>query len=140
MYIICSVWVLTVKHELNLLRSHCGVENQKCDININKTNNTQCSGLSSQPVSEGGIAHLHSSSLSLSRKVVAMMGRRQNAQSLCKSRVGIAIAIGVLLGCIFALCFPNGFISISNPAPILNRRFAKSIAQVALSSSSSSSY
>ncbi|KAK9942420.1 hypothetical protein M0R45_008087 [Rubus argutus] len=59
-----------------------------------------------------------------------MMGRRQNGQSLCKSRVGIAIAIGVLLGCIFALCFPNGFISISNPAPILNRRFAKSIAQV----------
>ncbi|KAL6213557.1 hypothetical protein ACLB2K_013004 [Fragaria x ananassa] len=57
-----------------------------------------------------------------------MMGgsRRQNVQS----RVGIAIAIGVLLGCVFALCFPNGFITISNPAPILNRRFAKSIAQV----------
>ncbi|XP_004289626.1 PREDICTED: UDP-D-xylose:L-fucose alpha-1,3-D-xylosyltransferase 2-like [Fragaria vesca subsp. vesca] len=57
-----------------------------------------------------------------------MMGvsRRQNVQS----RVGIAIAIGVILGCVFALCFPNGFISISNPAPILNRRFAKSIAQV----------
>ncbi|XP_050367193.1 arabinosyltransferase RRA2-like [Argentina anserina] len=53
-------------------------------------------------------------------------GRRQSAQS----RVGIAIGIGVLLGCVFALCFPNGFISISNPAPILNRRFAKSIAQV----------
>ncbi|PRQ23601.1 putative nucleotide-diphospho-sugar transferase [Rosa chinensis] len=59
-----------------------------------------------------------------------MGGRRHNAQSLCKSRVGIAIAIGVLLGCVFALCFPNGFISISNPAPMLNRRFAHSIAQV----------
>ncbi|RXH99715.1 hypothetical protein DVH24_021517 [Malus domestica] len=31
---------------------------------------------------------------------------------------------------VFALCFPSGFLSISNPAPILNRRFAKSIAQV----------
>ncbi|XP_062020117.1 arabinosyltransferase RRA3-like [Rosa rugosa] len=59
-----------------------------------------------------------------------MGGRRHNAQSLCKSRVGIAIAIGVLLGCVFALCFPSGFISISNPAPMLNRRFAHSIAQV----------
>ncbi|XP_008236793.1 PREDICTED: arabinosyltransferase RRA2-like [Prunus mume] len=59
-----------------------------------------------------------------------MVGRREKAQSFCKSRVGVAIAIGVLLGCVFALCFPNGFVFISNPAPILNHRFVKSIAQV----------
>ncbi|KAB2635707.1 UDP-D-xylose:L-fucose alpha-1,3-D-xylosyltransferase 2-like [Pyrus ussuriensis x Pyrus communis] len=61
---------------------------------------------------------------------MAVVGRREKAQSLCKSRVVVAITIGILLGCVFALCFPSGFLSISNPAPILNRRFAKSIAQV----------
>ncbi|PON84914.1 Nucleotide-diphospho-sugar transferase [Trema orientale] len=46
---------------------------------------------------------------------------RENSQSVCKSRITIAIAIGILFGCVFAFFFPNGlFISYSNST--LNRR------------------
>ncbi|KAM2988968.1 hypothetical protein FF2_003000 [Malus domestica] len=69
---------------------------------------------------------------------MAVVSRREKAQSLSKSKVGAAIAVGVLLGCVFALCFPSGFLSISNPAAILNRNFAKSIAQVGSSPCESS--
>ncbi|KAI4295551.1 hypothetical protein L6164_035588 [Bauhinia variegata] len=45
-----------------------------------------------------------------------MIGRREgplmrsnSSQSLLKSRIAIAIVIGVLIGCVFAFLFPNGF-------------------------------
>lgn len=56
---------------------------------------------------------------------------RDNSQSVYKSRITIAIAIGVLLGCFFAFFFPNGlFLSYSDSSPTLNRRLANSISQV----------
>ncbi|RXH99280.1 hypothetical protein DVH24_011605 [Malus domestica] len=63
-------------------------------------------------------------------KGMAVVSHKEKVQSLSKSKVGAATAVGVLLGCVFALCFPNVFLSISNPAAILNRNFAKSIAHV----------
>ncbi|GFZ10300.1 nucleotide-diphospho-sugar transferase family protein [Actinidia rufa] len=55
-----------------------------------------------------------------------MAGRREkNGQSFRGSRITVAIAIGVLLGCVFAFLYPHGFF---NPAP--NRPFSNSDVQV----------
>lgn len=41
-----------------------------------------------------------------------MAGRREKyGQSIRGSRIAGAIAIGVLLGCVFAFLYPNGFFS-----------------------------
>lgn len=58
-----------------------------------------------------------------------MAGRREKIQSIRGSRIAVAVAIGVLLGCIFAFLFPNGFFS-SNNLSIQNRRIVKSNLQV----------
>lgn len=61
-----------------------------------------------------------------------MTGRREmhrnTSQSVRKTRIAIAIAIGVTLGCVFAIFFPHGLFTSS--APILTRTISKSIAQV----------
>lgn len=65
-----------------------------------------------------------------------MIGRRDGplmrsgttAQSLRKSRIAIAIAIGIFLGCVFAFFFPRGFF-IFNPH-FHSRQLSNSIAQV----------
>lgn len=61
-----------------------------------------------------------------------MTGRREmhrnTLQSVRKARIGIAIAIGVTLGCLFAIFFPHGLFTSSTP--ILTRTISKSNAQV----------
>ncbi|GFY86149.1 nucleotide-diphospho-sugar transferase family protein [Actinidia rufa] len=55
-----------------------------------------------------------------------MAGRREkNAQSFRRSRIAVAIAMGVLLGCVFAFLYPHGFF---NPAP--NRPLSNSDLQI----------
>ncbi|XP_057469553.1 arabinosyltransferase RRA3-like [Actinidia eriantha] len=59
-----------------------------------------------------------------------MAGRREkNGQSFRGSRITVAIAIGVLLGCVFAFLYPHGFF---NPAS--NRPFSNSDVQIGSSS------
>lgn len=73
-----------------------------------------------------------------------MIGRRDGplmrsgttAQSLRKSRIAIAIAIGIFLGCVFAFFFPRGFF-IFNPH-FHSRQLSNSIAQVESTSCESS--
>ncbi|KAF5443975.1 hypothetical protein F2P56_036485 [Juglans regia] len=70
------------------------------------------------------------------RRDVLLM--RNTAQPLPKSRVaiGVAIAVGVLLGCVFAFLFPHGLFL---PTPILTHTISKSDnAQVASASCESS--
>lgn len=61
-----------------------------------------------------------------------MNGRREmhrnTSQSVRKARIGIAIAIGVTLGCVFAIFLPHGLFTSSTP--ILARTISKSNAQV----------
>ncbi|XP_065617256.1 arabinosyltransferase RRA3 isoform X2 [Quercus suber] len=61
-----------------------------------------------------------------------MSGRREmhrnTSLSVRKTRIAIAIAIGVTLGCAFAIFFPHGLFTSSTP--ILTRTISKSIAQV----------
>ncbi|XP_059653837.1 arabinosyltransferase RRA3-like [Cornus florida] len=63
-----------------------------------------------------------------------MMGRRDGAlmrntgHSLRGSRIAIAVAVGVLLGCVFAFFFPHGLFLSSSP--ILRERVSKSDIQV----------
>lgn len=61
-----------------------------------------------------------------------MAGRKDKAQSARASRVLIAIAIGVFLGCLFAFFYPHGLFS--SDLPIQNRRLGKSQFQVQSSS------
>ncbi|KAI3934546.1 hypothetical protein MKW92_033134 [Papaver armeniacum] len=49
---------------------------------------------------------------------------RSNVHSIRGSRIAIAIGIGILLGCVFAFCFPHGFFASNSPSPIKNRRIA----------------
>ncbi|XP_038715576.1 arabinosyltransferase RRA3-like [Tripterygium wilfordii] len=53
---------------------------------------------------------------------------REKGQSLRGSRIAVAIAIGVLLGCVFAIFYPHGFFSIDPVSQ--NRRITKSHFQV----------
>jgi hypothetical protein len=54
--------------------------------------------------------------------------RREKGQSLQGSRIAVAILIGILLGCVFAVFYPHGFFS-SNPTGS-HRRIANSNLQV----------
>ncbi|XP_030944659.1 arabinosyltransferase RRA2-like [Quercus lobata] len=69
-----------------------------------------------------------------------MTGRREmhrnTLQSVRKTRIAIAIAIGVTLGCVFAIFFPHGLFTSS--APIITRTISKSNAQVNSASCESS--
>lgn len=56
---------------------------------------------------------------------------RDKPQSFRGSRIVIAIVVGVLLGCVFALLYPHGFLS-SDPL-VQNRRIGKSDLQVRIS-------
>uniref|UniRef100_A0A2N9G0C0 Uncharacterized protein n=1 Tax=Fagus sylvatica TaxID=28930 RepID=A0A2N9G0C0_FAGSY len=71
-----------------------------------------------------------------------MSGRRDmrtTSHSLRKSRVGIAIAIGVTFGCLFALFLPHGLVSFYfYSAPILTRTISESNAQAGSASCESS--
>ncbi|XP_019174873.1 PREDICTED: arabinosyltransferase RRA3-like [Ipomoea nil] len=54
-----------------------------------------------------------------------MAGRREKSgQSTRGSRIGAAIAFGVLMGCVFAFLYPNGFFS-SNPPQTQTRKLSK---------------
>lgn len=59
---------------------------------------------------------------------------RNNAHSLRKSRILTAIAIGVLIGCIFAFLFPNGFFVSDSVTPNRHLSVAGSKTQVLYSS------
>ncbi|KAI3881376.1 hypothetical protein MKW92_016171 [Papaver armeniacum] len=50
---------------------------------------------------------------------------RSNVYSIRGYRIPIAIAIGILLGCVFALCFPHGFFASNYPSPIQDRQITK---------------
>ncbi|XVE69925.1 hypothetical protein DITRI_Ditri10aG0030600 [Diplodiscus trichospermus] len=53
-----------------------------------------------------------------------MAGRKDKGQSLCKSRIAIAIGVGVLFFCVIAFFFPDGLIY---PIPsVQNRRIGQS--------------
>ncbi|XP_031124241.1 arabinosyltransferase RRA3-like [Ipomoea triloba] len=54
-----------------------------------------------------------------------MAGRREKSgQSTRGSRIGAAIAFGVLMGCVFAFFYPNGFFSF-NPPQAQSRKLSK---------------
>ncbi|CAF2257158.1 unnamed protein product [Brassica napus] len=50
-----------------------------------------------------------------------MAGRRDRTQQLRGSRIAIAILIGIIIGCVCALIFPNGFFN-SNSSLTVNER------------------
>ncbi|KAI3841039.1 hypothetical protein MKX03_018270 [Papaver bracteatum] len=55
---------------------------------------------------------------------------RSNVHSIRGSRIAVAIGIGILLGCVFAFCFPHGFFAANSPSPIKNRRITATNLQV----------
>lgn len=65
------------------------------------------------------------------------MRNNSSNQSLLKSRIAIAIAIGMFLGCIFAFFFPHGIFS-SNSPPFDHNHLTRSISQVVSTSCESS--
>lgn len=58
-----------------------------------------------------------------------MTGRRERVagQSIRGSRIAAAIGVGILVGCIFAFLFPNGFLGSDPPQ---EHKSAKSAVQV----------
>ncbi|KAF8114364.1 hypothetical protein N665_0039s0123 [Sinapis alba] len=50
-----------------------------------------------------------------------MMGRRDRTQQLRSSRIAIAILVGIIIGCVCAVIFPNGFFN-SNSSLTANER------------------
>ncbi|CAH2036841.1 unnamed protein product [Thlaspi arvense] len=62
-----------------------------------------------------------------------MAGRRDRSQQLRGSRIAIAILVGILIGCVCAFVFPNGFFN-SNSSLTVNERLSKSSDQVGSSS------
>ncbi|KAJ6896592.1 hypothetical protein NC651_022702 [Populus alba x Populus x berolinensis] len=73
----------------------------------------------------------------IGRRDGALMRNNSSNQSLLKSRIAIAIAIGMFLGCIFAFFFPHGIFS-SNSPPFDHNHFTRSISQVVSTSCESS--
>lgn len=65
------------------------------------------------------------------------MRNNSSNQSLLKSRIAIAIAIGMFLGCIFAFFFPHGLLS-SNSPHFDHNHLTRSISQVVSTSCESS--
>ncbi|EEF52540.1 arabinosyltransferase RRA3 [Ricinus communis] len=63
---------------------------------------------------------------------MASLGRKEKGQTPRGSRIGIAILIGVILGCVFAVFYPHGFFSSDPAAP--SRRFSTSSFQIGSSS------
>ncbi|OVA04546.1 Reticulon [Macleaya cordata] len=55
---------------------------------------------------------------------------RNTGQSLRGSKIVVAVAIGILLGCVFAFLYPHGFFGASTDPPIQNRRTTKTSLQV----------
>ncbi|MCL7037182.1 hypothetical protein MKW94_028620 [Papaver nudicaule] len=55
---------------------------------------------------------------------------RSNVHAIRGSRIAIAIGIGILLGCVFAFCYPHGFFASNYVSPIQNRRISKTNLQV----------
>ncbi|KAL1207807.1 Arabinosyltransferase RRA3 [Cardamine amara subsp. amara] len=58
-----------------------------------------------------------------------MAGRRDRSQQLRGSRIAIAILIGIVIGCVCAVMFPNGFFK-SNSSLSVNERLSKSSVKV----------
>ncbi|KDP38476.1 hypothetical protein JCGZ_04401 [Jatropha curcas] len=67
---------------------------------------------------------------------MAGTGRREKGQTLRGSRIAVAIVVGVLFGCIFAVLYPHGFFNSDASTP--SRRVATSNLQVGSSSCESS--
>ncbi|GMN37445.1 hypothetical protein TIFTF001_006816 [Ficus carica] len=63
---------------------------------------------------------------------------RENSQSVYKSRIILAIAIGVFFGCVLTFFFPNGHFLSSSFSPSLNRRLSNALSQVGSTSCESS--
>jgi hypothetical protein len=68
----------------------------------------------------------------IGRRDGALMRNNSSDQSLLKSRIAIAIAIGMFLGCIFAFFFPHGLFS-SNSPHFDHNHLTRSISQVSFS-------
>ncbi|XP_050210396.1 arabinosyltransferase RRA3-like [Mercurialis annua] len=64
---------------------------------------------------------------------MASMGRKEKGQPLRGSRIAVAILIGVLLGCVFAVFYPHGFFSSSDSAAV-HRTISTSNFQIGASS------
>ncbi|KFK44070.1 hypothetical protein AALP_AA1G212200 [Arabis alpina] len=62
-----------------------------------------------------------------------MAGRRDRSQQFRGSRIAIAILIGIIIGCVCAVMFPNGFFN-SKSSFRVNERLSKSSDQVGSSS------
>ncbi|XP_057788326.1 arabinosyltransferase RRA3-like isoform X2 [Salvia miltiorrhiza] len=70
------------------------------------------------------------------RREAALM-KKDGGQSLRKSRIAAAIFVGILLGCVFAFFYPNGFF-VSSSSPLSRRLVAASDPEVITSSCESS--
>ncbi|CAK7329734.1 unnamed protein product [Dovyalis caffra] len=73
----------------------------------------------------------------IGRRDGALMRTNNSNQSLRKSRIAIAIAVGIFLGCIFALFFPHG-IFYSNSPHFHHQHLTRSISKVVSTSCESS--
>ncbi|KAG5238940.1 arabinosyltransferase RRA [Salix suchowensis] len=73
----------------------------------------------------------------IGRRDGALMRNSSSTQSLLKSRIAIAIAIGIFLGCIFAFFFPHGAFS-SNSPHFNHHHLTRSISQAVSTSCESS--
>ncbi|KAF9675993.1 hypothetical protein SADUNF_Sadunf09G0092000 [Salix dunnii] len=75
----------------------------------------------------------------IGRRDGALMRNSSSNQSLLKSRIAIAIAIGIFLGCIFAFFFPHGTFFSSSPH-FNHHHLTRSISQVVSTSCESSDH
>ncbi|CAE5964186.1 unnamed protein product [Arabidopsis arenosa] len=68
-----------------------------------------------------------------------MAGRKDKIQKLRGSRIAIAILVGILIGCVCSVLFPNGFFNSGSSSLIVNEeRLSKSTSKVGLASCESS--
>ncbi|KAG7590183.1 Nucleotide-diphospho-sugar transferase [Arabidopsis suecica] len=68
-----------------------------------------------------------------------MAGRKDKIQKLRGSRIAIAILVGILIGCVCSVLFPNGFFNSGSSSLIVNEeRLSKSTSKVGLVSCESS--
>ncbi|XP_071731480.1 arabinosyltransferase RRA3-like [Rutidosis leptorrhynchoides] len=72
--------------------------------------------------------------------MAGLIGRRDknSAQSIRGSRIAVAIAIGIILGGIFAFLYPHGFLSLNHASQFQGRRLTKSFLQIGSASCESS--
>lgn len=61
----------------------------------------------------------------------AMAGRKDKIHKLRGSRIAVAILVGILIGCVCSVLFPNGFLNSGSSSLIVNEeRLSKSTSKV----------